>query len=187
MLTSWVVSSRLCSTWLWRSLAGPTANSRLVTPRWVEFVLTEAQISKEELLNPIKQDIKKGKIRFVRNCFPHKGYLWNYGCFPQVRFLLPLALRLHMLILTLPQTWEDPNTIHPETKAKGDNDPLDVCEIGELVAQPGQVKRVKVLGIMALLDEEETDWKVIVIDEKDPLAPKLNGLPPYLFCLLLPS
>jgi inorganic pyrophosphatase len=44
-----------------------------------------------------------------------------------------------------------------------------------LVSYPGQIKRVKVLGIMALLDEEETDWKVIVIDEKDPLAPKLNG------------
>ncbi len=43
------------------------------------------QISKDELLNPIKQDTKKGKLRFVRNCFPHKGYLWNYGAFPQVR------------------------------------------------------------------------------------------------------
>ena len=43
------------------------------------------QISKEELLNPIKQDVKKGKLRFVRNCFPHKGYLWNYGAFPQVQ------------------------------------------------------------------------------------------------------
>lgn len=47
------------------------------------------QISKDELLNPIKQDIKKGKLRFVRNCFPHKGYLWNYGAFPQVS-ILPL-------------------------------------------------------------------------------------------------
>jgi inorganic pyrophosphatase len=62
------------------------------------------------------------------------------------------------------QTWEDPNVIHPETKAKGDNDPLDVCEIGELVGYTGQVKQVKVLGVMALLDEEETDWKIIVID-----------------------
>jgi inorganic pyrophosphatase len=44
--------------------------------------------------------------------------------------------------------------IHPETKAKGDNDPLDVCEIGELVGYPGQIKQVKVLGVMALLDEE---------------------------------
>jgi inorganic pyrophosphatase len=66
--------------------------------------------------------------------------------------------------------------IHPETKAKGDNDPLDVCEIGELVGYTGQVKPVKVLGVMALLDEEETDWKVIVIDVNDPLAPKLNDI-----------
>lgn len=47
-------------------------------------VADHTQISKEETLNPIKQDVKKGKLRFVRNCFPHKGYLWNYGAFPQV-------------------------------------------------------------------------------------------------------
>lgn len=122
-------------------------------PRWSN---AKQEISKEEFLNPIKQDVKKGKLRFVRNCFPHKGYLWNYGAFPR--------------------TWEDPNVVHPETKAKGDNDPLDVCEIGELVGYTGQVKQVKVLGVMALLDEEETDWKVIVIDINDPLAPKLNDV-----------
>jgi len=122
-------------------------------PRWSNAKL---EISKDEFLNPIKQDIKKGKLRFVRNCFPHKGYLWNYGAFPR--------------------TWEDPNQIHPETKAKGDNDPLDVCEIGELVGYTGQVKQVKVLGVMALLDEEETDWKIIVVDVNDPLAPKLNDV-----------
>lgn len=38
------------------------------------------------------------------------------------------------------------------------------------------MKQVKVLGVMALLDEEETDWKVIVIDVNDPLAPKLNDV-----------
>ncbi|GAM40983.1 inorganic pyrophosphatase [Talaromyces pinophilus] len=122
-------------------------------PRWTN---AKQEISKEEFLNPIKQDTKKGKLRFVRNCFPHKGYLWNYGAFPR--------------------TWEDPNVVHPETKAKGDNDPLDVCEIGELVGYTGQVKQVKVLGVMALLDEEETDWKIIVIDVNDPLAPKLNDI-----------
>ena len=131
------------------------------------------QISKEEELNPIKQDVKKGKLRFVRNCFPHKGYLWNYGAFPQVSSLKTLPATSS---LTLLQTWEDPNVVHPETKAKGDNDPLDVCEIGELVATPGQVKQVKVLGVMALLDEDETDWKIIVIDVNDPLAPKLNDV-----------
>ncbi|KAJ5153352.1 Inorganic pyrophosphatase [Penicillium canariense] len=122
-------------------------------PRWTN---AKQEISKDEFLNPIKQDTKKGKLRFVRNCFPHKGYLWNYGAFPR--------------------TWEDPNAIHPETKAKGDNDPLDVCEIGELVAYPGQVKQVKVLGVMALIDEEETDWKIIVIDINDPLASKLHDI-----------
>lgn len=29
---------------------------------------------------------------------------------------------------------------------------------------------------MALLDEDETDWKVIVIDINDPLAAKLNDI-----------
>ena len=74
------------------------------------------------------------------------------------------------------KTWEDPQATHPETKAKGDNDPLDVCEIGEQVGYTGQVKQVKVLGIMALLDEGETDWKVIVVDVNDPLASKLNDI-----------
>jgi len=51
-----------------------------------------------------------------------------------------------------------------------------VCEIGEQVGYVGQVKQVKVLGIMALLDEGETDWKLIVVDVNDPLASKLNDI-----------
>ena len=35
-------------------------------------------------LNFIKQDEKKGKLRYVGNVFPHHGYIWNYGAFPQV-------------------------------------------------------------------------------------------------------
>lgn len=84
--------------------------------------------------------------------------------------------RVPVEVVTVSQTWEDPNHAHPETKAKGDNDPLDVCEIGEQIGYTGQVKQVKVLGIMALLDEGETDWKVIVVDVADPLAPKLNDI-----------
>lgn len=128
-------------------------NMIVEVPRWTN---AKMEISKEELLNPIKQDIKKGKLRYVRNCFPHHGYIWNYGAFPR--------------------TWEDPNITHSETKAKGDNDPLDVCEIGEAVGYSGQIKQVKVLGAMALLDEGETDWKIIVIDINDPLASKLNDI-----------
>jgi inorganic pyrophosphatase len=65
--------------------------------------------------------------------------------------------------------------ISKDTNAKGDNDPIDVCEIGQEVAYRGQVKQVKILGVMALLDEGETDWKLIAIDIKDPMADKLNG------------
>ncbi|KAG0263886.1 Inorganic pyrophosphatase [Mortierella polycephala] len=122
-------------------------------PRWTNAKL---EISKDEELNPIKQDIKKGNLRFVRNCFPHHGYIWNYGA--------------------LPQTWEDPTHIDKDTKARGDNDPLDVCEIGERVGYVGEIKQVKALGVIALLDEGETDWKVIVIDVKDPLAEKLSDI-----------
>ena len=58
------------------------------------LIANDPQISKEEFLNPIKQDTKKGKLRYVRNCFPHKGYLWNYGAFPQVCYhVAPTTLR----------------------------------------------------------------------------------------------
>jgi len=111
------------------------------------------EINKTEEFNPIKQDVKAGKLRYVEY---GGGYMWNYGAFPQ--------------------TWEDPNHTHPETQANGDADPLDVCEIGEAVATVGQVKQVKILGVMALIDEGETDWKIIAIDVNDPLADKLNDI-----------
>ena len=31
------------------------------------------------------------------------------------------------------------------------------------------------MGTFALIDEGETDWKILVIDVKDPLADKING------------
>ncbi len=92
------------------------------------------------------------------------------------RLAKPARPRLTPPVALPPQTWEDPSVEHAETKAKGDNDPLDVCEIGEAVGYVGQIKQVKVLGIMALLDEGETDWKVLVVDVNDPLAPRLNDV-----------
>lgn len=67
------------------------------------------------------------------NCFPHHGYIWNYGA--------------------LPQTWEDPGHTDSDTGCKGDNDPLDVCEIGYRVAKRGEIRKVKILGTLALIDE----------------------------------
>jgi len=47
-------------------------------------LLLYLQIATGDPMNPIKQDIKKGKLRFVNNCFPYHGYIWNYGALPQV-------------------------------------------------------------------------------------------------------
>ena len=41
------------------------------------------EINKKEKFNPITQDVKKDKLRFVNNVFPHHGYIWNYGALPQ--------------------------------------------------------------------------------------------------------
>ena len=48
-----------------------------------------------------------------------KGDIYfNYGCFPQ--------------------TWEDPTHFHPDADGcRGDNDPVDVVEIGARIIAPG--------------------------------------------------
>lgn len=122
-------------------------------PRWSN---AKMEIATKEKMNPIKQDVKNGQLRFVKNPFPHKGYIWNYGA--------------------IPQTWEDPLHVDEKTGCKGDNDPVDVVEIGSRVYSRGAVIQVKVLGVMALVDEGETDWKLIAIDVTDPLAAVLNDI-----------
>lgn len=71
------------------------------------------------------------------------------------------------------QTWEDPNKIDDQTGVAGDDDPLDVCEIGNTVGFCGQIRKVKPLGAFAVLDEGQTDWKIVAIDIDDHLAAKL--------------
>ncbi|KAI8067851.1 inorganic pyrophosphatase-like protein [Gongronella butleri] len=128
-------------------------NMVVEVPRWSN---AKIEIATGEQYNPLKQDSKKGKLRFVHNCFPYKGYIWNYGA--------------------LPQTWEDPTETNADTQCQGDNDPIDVCEIGSAIGYTGEIKQVKLLGVMAMIDEGETDWKVLAIDVNDPLASKVNDV-----------
>ncbi|XP_077332792.1 inorganic pyrophosphatase 2, mitochondrial isoform X2 [Lithobates pipiens] len=128
-------------------------NMVVEVPRWTN---AKMEIATKESLNPIKQDIKKGKLRYVSNVFPYKGYIWNYGA--------------------LPQTWEDPSHKDKDTNCCGDNDPIDVCEIGSKVFSRGDVIQVKVLGVLGLLDEGEMDWKIIAINIDDPEADKFNDI-----------
>ena len=48
---------------------------------------------------------------------------------------------------------QDPNHTDPSTNCKGDNDPIDICEIGQTIHQRGAVIQVKVLGVFAMIDE----------------------------------
>ena len=59
-----------------------------------------------------------------------------------------------------PQTWEDPNIKHPELQVMGDGDPVDVVEIGASQHKQGDVKQIKALGALAMIDDGELDWKV---------------------------
>ncbi|AAS52964.1 AER283Wp [Eremothecium gossypii ATCC 10895] len=127
-------------------------NMVVEVPRWSNG---KFEISRTEDFNPIKQDVKNGKPRFVNNIYPFKGYIHNYGA--------------------IPQTWENP-AAEGLPGLNGDNDPLDCCEIGSAVFGTGEVRRVKVLGSLALIDDGELDWKVIVIDCEDPKSAELNTL-----------
>lgn len=76
----------------------------------------------------------------------------------------------------MPQTWEYPDHIDKATGCRGDNDPIDVCEIGSRVAKRGDIIQVKILGTLALIDEGETDWKLLAIDVNDPIADRLDDV-----------
>uniref|UniRef100_A0A8C9H5H7 inorganic diphosphatase n=1 Tax=Piliocolobus tephrosceles TaxID=591936 RepID=A0A8C9H5H7_9PRIM len=126
-------------------------NMIVENPRWTN---AKMEIATKEPLNPIKQCGKDGKLRYVANIFPYKAYIWNYG--------------------TLPQTWEDPHEKDKSTNCFGDNDPIDVCETRSVILSCGEVFHVKILGVLALTDEGETDWKLIAIIVNDPEASKLH-------------
>lgn len=116
-----------------------------------KFTKPKMEVAIKENGNPIAQDVKKGKLRDY-----HGPIFWNYGM--------------------LPQTWEDPNVTHPTTKCAGDNDPVDVVEIGTDVIPQGAVEPVKVVGTLAMIDDGELDWKLIAVRASDPLAEKLNDI-----------
>ena len=75
----------------------------------------------------------------------------------------------------LPQTWEDPNLISAEGYG-GDKDPLDVIEIGVTPLPMGSVTQIKVLGSLELIDEGETDHKIIALRISDSRASRINDM-----------
>ena len=113
-------------------------------------VTAKLEVQKKVAHNPIMQDTKKGKLRY----YTYGPTFFNYGM--------------------LPRTWEDPAK-KGFNGTVGDNDPLDVMEVGSKPFKVGEVRQVKVLGDLELIDQGELDHKIIVIDANDPLASKLNS------------
>ncbi|KAL4822064.1 inorganic pyrophosphatase [Aspergillus spinulosporus] len=96
------------------------------------------EIRRSEPLNLIFHDERDGSPRFVESVWPHKSYPFLYG--------------------SIPQTWESPNFKHGFTNEPGDNDPVDLFDIGQDPGFTGQVK------------QRRADWKVLGIDMGDLIA-----------------
>lgn len=75
----------------------------------------------------------------------------------------------------IPQTWEDPSVKSLMGHA-GDNDPLDVIEVGLNPIPMGSVTPCRVLGSIELIDGGETDHKIICISLSDPDADRIHSM-----------
>jgi len=110
------------------------------------------EIHKTVPFNPVLQDVEKdGSLRYYNYPLDKPGSICNYGA--------------------ITQTWEDPKAPDPDTGLGGDNDPVDVLQLNMQPCTPGAVQRVKVLGALAMVDDSETDWKLLVIDVDAKDAP----------------
>ena len=116
------------------------------------FSRPKMEVDTKGKLNCIEQDTSGGLPRLY-----HGPLYWNYGC--------------------LPQTWEDPEVGGgvDVNGAKGDNDPLDVVEIGTRTMAPGEISIVKVIAALALIDGDELDYKLIVVNANDANAMNIKG------------
>jgi inorganic pyrophosphatase len=115
------------------------------------------EIEKGLPFNPIRQEEKKGKKRFLEF---RGGVPCNYGF--------------------IPQTWEDPAHTVPSDdgllRFHGDGDPVDVIDVSKERVEVGHVVELRVLGVLGMIDQGECDWKIIGINNADPDAHKLSDL-----------
>lgn len=51
-----------------------------------------------------------------------------------------------------------------------------MVEIGDRQGKIGEVMKVKPLGVLAMIDEGELDWKVVAISIDDPKAELVNDV-----------
>jgi inorganic pyrophosphatase len=116
-----------------------------------KYVRSKLELCHES--HSIKHNIlQNGNLRFFR----YGDNLFNYGF--------------------LPQTWEDPNIKFEGTEYYGDDDPLDAFEISDRQCYIGDIVKVKVLGGFYLIDQKETDWKILTMDIDHPKANLIHDI-----------
>lgn len=116
------------------------------------FVTAKMEVQKERANNIISQDVNKdGSARHYTYGTP----FFNYGL--------------------ISQTWEDPS-LKSAAGHGGDNDPLDVMELGSGILTMGSITPCRVLGSLELIDEGETDHKVLCIALTDKDADSIHSM-----------
>jgi 3'-phosphoadenosine 5'-phosphosulfate synthase len=156
--TDFILKSTVYDSW-WHDLPLLTGKSNKTVVNMVveipKYMTAKMEMQKKLPGNPISQDTNSdGSPRYYKYGTP----FFNYGF--------------------LPQTWEDPNL--KTGGYGGDNDPLDVMEIGSSETTPplamGSITPCKVLGSLELIDQGETDHKVICIAVSDSKASKIKSI-----------
>ena len=98
----------------------------------------------------------------------------SFSC---ARFLTLSLTRFAAPTLFRSSPLQDPAHTNKEAgNVAGDNDPVDVVEIGSAALPTGSVTAVKALGVYAMIDDGELDWKVIAIAASDPKAAQVNDV-----------
>ncbi|KAI9910141.1 hypothetical protein PsorP6_010807 [Peronosclerospora sorghi] len=116
-------------------------------------VAHKMEVNKATPFNPIMQDTTHNGTR-GRN-YVYGVPFFNYGLFPQ--------------------TWEDP-TVRDALGHGGDNDPLDVIELGATQLPMGSVTPVKILGSLALVDQGEVDHKILALALADERSREIQSV-----------
>ena len=96
----------------------------------------------------------------------------------QTKAKQPRFLQLDLLFNygMIPRTWEDSSVPDQKTKLYGDDDPLDICELGKRPMFIGDVRKVKVLGSFCVADQGEMDWKVLALNCDEAEHKGINDL-----------
>ena len=70
----------------------------------------------------------------------------------------------------------------PQTWNEGDDDPLDAVVFSSYPIVPGALVKGRVIGVMEMIDNDEEDYKVICVNDKDPRyahVEHVDDLQPY--------